>query len=376
MIYFDNNSTTLLSPRAATVMAEMARSIPLNPSSIHSYGRKAKFILEEARQSILNSFSALKNYSLTFTGSGTESNNLVLKNFYSNQIFISAIEHLSVYEQRKYSDNISLVQVDHQGRLDLNHLELMLKNRKSDRCLVSVIYANNATGVLQDFDKIVPLVRQYGAFMHTDFTQAPGKLKFKLDDNDFDFVTVSSHKFFGPIGIGGLFHKKGIHLGPQMVGGGQEKGLRSSTENVIGAVGMATAAAEMNINLEQNIAYISSLRDAMEDRLRKFYPDIKIASQAANRICNTSMILMPGVESRLQLIQFDLRGFAVNSGSACSSGKTMLAHVLSAMNYSNEDASCAIRISLSKHNTLQEVNAFCDIWEDIFSQNTLIKAVM
>jgi cysteine desulfurase len=373
MIYFDHNSTTTLSQNAYIAMGEVMQKMPLNPSSVHSYGRSAKFILEQARRNILASLGATKEYNLLFTSSGTESNNLVLKNFYSDQILISAIEHLSIYEHVKYNQNINVIKVNEQGEVDLDHLESLLKNKNSTRCLVSIIYANNETGVLQDFASIIPLVKKYDAFIHSDFSQVVGKLECNLDDMNLDFITISSHKFGGPPGISALFYKKHLHLTPEMIGGGQEKGLRSGTENVVGAVGMAGALSDLNIDLAEKISYVKTLRDHLESKIKSFYPDVKIASYEASRLCNTSMIIMPNTLSQLQLIQFDLNGFAVSSGSACSSGKIGLSHVLSAMQYSREDADCAIRVSLNKSNTIEEVGSFCSLWEDIFLKHNTTK---
>lgn len=367
MIYFDHNSTTPLSENAKLAMFEVIGLEPINPSSIHSYGRKAKMLLEDGRSKILTNFNAAKKYHLLFTSSGTEANNLVLKNFYQEQIFISSIEHVSVYEHAKYCPNIKIIKVDADGKLDLNNLRELLKGAGKSRVLVSVMYANNETGVLQDVAEIATLAKEYGALTHSDFSQVPGKLQFNLDDLDLDFITISAHKFGGPIGIAGLFYKKSIHLMAQVIGGGQEKGIRSGTENVAGVVGML--AASYNHEVQEYIDHVRPLRDLLEQKIKNIYPAVKIVSQKVARLCNTSMIVMPDVSSQLQIVSFDLKGVAVSSGAACSSGKVGISHVLKALGYTESDSSCALRVSLGRTNTKKEVDFFCQVWQDLFQNN-------
>jgi len=367
MIYFDHNSTTPLSDRAKQAMLEFMNAEPTNASSIHSFGRKAKMVLEDGRKLIAGNMSADKNYNLLFCASGTEANNLVLKNFYQDQIFISNIEHVSVLDHIKYCPSIKTINVDLHGKLDLEHLEDSLKKAGKERILLSVIYANNEPGVLQEMSAITSLAKQYGAFVHSDFSQVPGKLQCNLDETDLDFVTISAHKFGGPIGIAGLLYKKNLHLIPQIIGGGQEKGLRSGTENILGVVGMA--AASYNENIKKDIELIGDLRQYLESKIKAICPQVKIASQKAPRLCNTSMIVMPNIESQLQIVSFDLKGVAVSSGSACSSGKIGYSHVLQALGFSQQDSRCAIRVSLASSNSRDEVDFFCQVWQEIFENN-------
>lgn len=362
MVYLDHNSTTPLSSKAKQAMLGLACQ-PLNPSSIHGQGRNAKFILEEARSSILESFGFNQNYNLLFTSSGTEANNLVMKNFYAAEILISAIEHLSIYAHQKYNPAVKIIKVDRYGLLDLEHLESLLQSA-SPKALISVMYVNNETGVIQNLHDVISIAKNFQALVHSDFSQVPGKINFQhAKGYDLDFITISGHKFGGPLGCAGLFYKKNLQLAPEIIGGGQEKGLRSGTENVFGAVGLAAAAQEI-ADLE-HLAYVKNLRDSLEQNLISYCPDAQIVSKDAARVCNTSMIMMPNVASVAQLVQFDLKGFAVSSGSACSSGKVDTSHVLLAMSYTLEQANNAIRISLSRHNTAYEIDAFCQTWKEI-----------
>jgi cysteine desulfurase len=364
MIYLDHNSTTHLSLRAKEAMLRFTDK-PLNPSSVHSLGRNAKFILEEARSAILRSLNFEKDYNLLFTSSGTEANNLVMKNFYTTEILISAVEHFSIYLHKKYNSAIKVINVDHNGLLDIEHLESLLQNVRPG-ALISVIYVNNETGVIQNLHDVIKVAKNFQALVHSDFSQALGKTNFQSKRYDLDFITVSGHKFGGPHGCAGLLYKKNLQLAPEIIGGGQERGLRSGTENVFAAIGMAEAAKELE-DLE-HLVYVETLRNKLEQNILSHCPDIQIASKNAARACNTSMIMMPNAASQLQLVQFDLRGFAISSGSACSSGKIDTSHVLLAMNYSKKQASNAIRVSLNKHNTYDEIDGFCQTWKEIFDK--------
>ncbi|AVP87448.1 hypothetical protein phytr_5010 [Candidatus Phycorickettsia trachydisci] len=364
MIYLDHNSTTFLNQKVLEALKPYADSLPLNPSSVHQYGREARALFEEARFGVINSLNA-SNYNLVFTSSGTEGNNLVLKNFYQDQIIISAIEHLSVYEHIKYNDNISLIPINDQGLVDLEALEQALKNRKNSRALVSIIYANNETGVIQNLTEIIKIVRDYEALIHSDFSQAVGKMHVNLNNYDLDFVTISGHKFGSMVGIGGLFYKKSHHLIPDMIGGGQEKGMRSGTQNVLGALSMAIALEDAILDLKEE--YIQDLRDTLEQKILDFDPEVQIASNKALRLPNTSMIIMPGCQSQKQIVYFDLNGFAVSAGSACSSGKITSSRVLEAMNY-GVDSACGIRVSLAKTNTMDEIENFAHSWNKLYKR--------
>ena len=368
MIYLDYNSSWPLSHKALSVMSDAANLMPLNPSSTHWFGRGAKYKLEQARESIVASLGAQKNYDLLFTSSGSEANNLVLKNFYQEQIFISAIEHLSIYNHSKYNPQLKVIKVTPDGYIDLQHLQDLLQSSNGQKKLISIIFANNETGVIQDLAPIIDLAKQHEALVHSDFSQVVGKYNCDLDSSDLDFITISSHKFGGPVGIAGLFYKKGLHLVPQVIGGGQEKGLRSGTQNVLSATAMASAMPDQD-QLVSNIAHMEKLRNSLEDRLKSFYPALRIANASSKRLCNTSMIIMPGVASQMQLISFDLKDIAISSGSACSSGKIGPSHVLEACGYSRQDSACAIRVSLGASTTEQEIETFCQVWHEIFLNN-------
>jgi cysteine desulfurase len=224
--------------------------------------------------------------------------------------------------------------------------------------------ANNETGVIQPLQEIISLTKQYGAYTHSDMVQAIGKIDINLKALDLDFITISSHKFGGPIGIGALIYKEKIHLKPLIIGGGQEKGLRSGTENIFAIAGFAKACKYINKMIEGH-KRTEILRDEMETNILNICSDAMIIGQQALRLPNTSLIIMPNVKSQTQLINFDLDSIAVSSGSACSSGKVGVSHVLNAMNIDNDLASCAIRVSMAYDQNKDEAESFIKSWERI-----------
>ncbi|MCF8463155.1 MAG: cysteine desulfurase [Rickettsiaceae bacterium] len=365
IIYLDNNATTSALKEVQEAMIELF-SIPLNASSVHSIGRKAKYYKEQSKIQILNMLGLdSKLYNVVFTSSGTEANNLVMKNFYSQNIIISCTEHPSIYNHIKFSKNITVVNVDSYGMINMAELEQNLQKSSSSKTLVSIMLANNETGIIQPLEEIANLVRNYGAILYSDCCQYPGKLDYALSNLDLDILSISGHKFGAPTGVAALILKKTIHLEPEHIGGGQEYGMRSGTENIPAIVGMGVAADWLIKNNYRN--QIASMRDSLESKLFDCSGGkVEFVGQNQKRLVNTSMILMPKVTSNMQLIKFDLEDFAVSAGSACSSGKIGDFRILKSMGYSEEKAKTAIRVSLSYKNTEEELNSFVAVWEKIF----------
>ncbi|MFN7039177.1 MAG: cysteine desulfurase family protein [Alphaproteobacteria bacterium] len=364
----DNNATTTLRDEVKKAMYELPK-LPYNPSSIHSYGREARKIIEEARVSILSSLGLeddIDNYNVIFTSTGTEANNLVISNFIEDNIYISSIEHSSVYEPASLGTNTVQIPVTEEGILKLEYLEDLI-SKTEGRKLVSVIFANNETGVIQDIRTIAKLVHKYNGFLHIDAVQALGKIKVNLKELDADMVTVSAHKCGGPIGAAALIAKKSVPLTSMMKGGGQEKGFRSGTENVISIYGFGITAIKASQEIEK-FEKIEILRNKMEQAIQYFANDAEIISKDVKRLNNTSMIIMPKVNSQMQIMAFDLAGIAVSAGSACSSGKTNTSHVLRSMGIPNEKADCAIRVSLSPDNTTEEIDYFVNEWKNLYQR--------
>ncbi len=336
-------------------------NLPLNPSSIHSYGRFAREKLENARIKIAKLLDVdTGSHEIIFTSSATEANNLVINSFNDKDVFISESEHLSIYEYKK-NQNITTVKVDENALLNLEDLETKIKSSKP-KSLLSVILANNETGAINDLKAISKIAKQMGVLVHSDCVQAVGKIKYSFAELDIDFASVSSHKIGGPSGTSILIAKKGF-IKPMIIGGGQEKSLRSGTENVLGAVEFAHALEFATNNLGKYAEKVLNLRNSLEKKLGS---KAIIASQNASRLPNTSMLIMPNANSQTQMIIFDTSGFMLSNGSACSSGKIKESHVLKNMGY-GELSNNGIRVSLGINNTEEEILSFCDKWEEVFS---------
>lgn len=357
-IYLDYNATSPVGKKVAEVMAGIMAQ-PLNASSVHNYGREAKKHIEDARRKIAK-IAGVEGAQVIFTGSGTEANNLAIKGFRdANTVEVSTIEHASVIKAAE-DKKPTYIPVDKNGVVRLDALEGILKHT-SGKVLVSVMLANNETGVIQPIKEVVKLVLAHGGFVHTDAVQAFGRIPVDFNDLNVDMMTISAHKIGGPQGIGALIIKKGLHLSPQILGGGQESGYRAGTHNVAAIVGFA-AAAVYNSRLEGG-NYSSHLRDYMEKKLKSIAQDITIFGEDVARIPNTSCIVMPGMKAETQLINFDLEGIAVSAGSACSSGKVEASHVLLAMGVDKEKAATAIRVSVGPETTREEIDRFVEVWK-------------
>ncbi|NRB11065.1 MAG: cysteine desulfurase [Rickettsiaceae bacterium] len=371
MIYLDYNATTIIHPTVKEYMLQFM-DYPANPSSVHSFGRKARKIIEAARMQIalmLGIGNYLKDYNITFTSGGTEANNLILSNFLDGDIFISALEHSSIYNYIQEYKNIKIIKVDRNGLIDLDDLKLQLADSTAEKKLVSVMFANNETGVIQEIKQIADIVHEYGGLIHSDIVQCPGKIPIDLYNLDVDFASISGHKFGGPVGIGALVSKEIHHLKPILIGGMQEKGLRSGTENVVAIAGLGVAAKLVTDELPLRYKKMVKLRDRIEAALLGYYPKIEIASYGVHRLPNTSLIINPGKKAENQLIIFDLHGVALSSGAACSSGKVGTSNTLKYMGYSKEERQSALRISVGENNNEKEIDFFIDTYKKINQSN-------
>ncbi len=371
IIYLDNNATTYVLQEVQEVMCELLK-MPLNASSVHFIGRKAKYFKEQAKMQILDMLSLdSKLYNLVFTSSGTEANNLVMKNFYQHNIIISALEHPSIYNHIKFNNNISVCKVNSKGLIDMAELEMNLQKSQKSKTLVSIMIANNETGLVQPLGEISKLVHNYGAILYSDCCQYPGKCYGDLNSLDLDILSISGHKFGASLGVAALIFKKDVYLEPQHIGGGQEYGLRSGTENIPAITGMGVAANWfMKNDYRTSIAF---LRDMLENKILEYSRgSAEFIGKNSERLVNTSMVIMPNVASNSQLIKFDLEGFAISAGSACSSGKIGDFRILKSMGYPDEKAKNAIRVSLSHNNTLEEVVAFAKSWGKLFSAHNTV----
>ena len=331
-LYLDANATEPMRPEAIAAMAE-AMALPGNPSSVHAEGRAARRILEEAREAIAARLGG-RGRDLVFTSGGTEANALAIRGLAAGRrVLVGATEHPAVLAAA--GPNAGMIPVLADGTLDLAALDAALK--AGGPALVAVMAANNETGVLHPVDAIAALCRAHGALLHLDAVQMPGRLPFALDPADS--LALSAHKLGGPKGVGALLLRPGLDPAPLLTGGGQESGRRGGTEALPAIAGFAAA---VTCPRPEGLA---ALRDAIEQGVRAFAPEVIIAGSAAPRLPNTTNLILPGVAAETQVIALDLAGVAVSAGAACSSGKVRQSHVLAAMGYGAE-AACAIRVSL------------------------------
>ncbi len=372
MIYFDHNATTHIIDEVKLLACNHFEQL-LNPSSIHSFGRNSRKLLEDARKQIAVALGIkLGNgsYKILFASGGTEVNNLVINNFRDGVVLYSAAEHASVREVAETLPESFEIKVNKDGIIDFFSLEELLTLQKGKKILISVAVANNETGIIQPVKKVVEMARKYGALVHTDAVQAVGKIKFDIKDLDVDYVTISGHKIGGFVGVGALVTRDHIKIIPQILGGGQERSERAGTENVIGIISLAKAIEIAISNLDEYSNKMKYLRDILEEEIENISP-YSVISRVCDRIPNTSLIVLRGVSSDRQLIEFDLAGIAVSKGSACSSGKVRDSHLLQVMGYGKEITGSVIRVSLGKENTMDDVKRFIHVWKEIHAKRAI-----
>jgi cysteine desulfurase len=366
-IFFDYNATTPIRESAKQAMLE-AMEKPYNPSSVHSLGREGKALLNKAREEIAKSFGA-EGQTIIFTASGTESNLHALNALNVDRVLVSATEHVSILKPAQ-SLGAELIPVNKDGLID----PVLLHNRLNElgsRTLVSIIYANNETGVIQDIKEIAKVVFENNGFLHVDASQAAGKIPLDFSGCGADLMTISSHKLGGPVGAAALIVKNGLEIKPLFTGGGQEKNLRAGTENLAAIAGFAAASKEAveNINRYQNTT--RKIQNYIEDQLKKINKNSIIFAENGSRLSNTTCFAIPELESETNLISLDLEGICVSSGSACSSGRVSASHVITAMGYDEKLAKCAIRVSTGWQNTIEEAQKFISIMEKIIERKGL-----
>jgi cysteine desulfurase len=347
--YLDYNATTPIRPEVVAAMAG-AMAEPGNPSSVHSHGRRARARIEATRRKLAARLAVAPDR-VVFTSGGTEANHLALLGFDGPRL-VSTIEHPSVLDADPAAPRIP---VTRDGVLDLAALSDLLATHRPR--LVSVMLANNETGVMQPVAEAAALAHAHGALLHCDAVQAFTKLPFTMGSLGADLLTVSAHKLGGPPGVGALIFRDGLDPRPLQRGGGQELRRRAGTENLPGIVGFGAA-----LDLDTDWDRVRTLRDRLEAAVRTARPDTIIAGADAERLPNTSCIITPGLSAETQLMALDLAGVAVSSGSACSSGKVGPSHVLAAMGYAADLARHAIRISLGWSTVEQDVELCCNVW--------------
>lgn len=365
--YLDHNATTPLDKGVVDVMLPYLRQHHGNPSSLHSQGRLARHAIETAREQVA-AWLEVQPTQVIFTSGGTEANNLALSQGIhygvAQSLAVSAIEHASVLEMgerlRAWGAHLEIIPVDAQGRVTTSGFESILAAARPQ--LVSVMYANNETGVIQDVAALADKARECGVIFHTDAVQAAGKMALNFEALGVQMLTVSAHKIYGPKGVGALIVDRGLDVQARQVGGGQEAGRRSGTENVAAIVGFGAAAELAARDWRTRQDKSLELRRYFEQRLA-VHSEIKVFGAEAERLPNTVFFAVPGIDGETLLMEFDRAGIAVSSGSACDSRKIGPSHVLLAMGVSAEVARCSVRVSLGRDNTRADIDALMAVLE-------------
>jgi cysteine desulfurase len=377
-VYFDNNATT---PIASEIRENISVWLEAwgNPSSIHWAGRAPKNILRESHQRLAQGFN-VHPLEIIFTSGGSESNNTILKTIFDVEtqknkkpFFITTtIEHPSVLKTLQHLESLGarleVINISREGDFDWVTFEKLLLEKPS---LVSVMYANNETGLILPIKKITEMAQAAGALVHTDAVQAMGKIPLDLQDLGVDYASFSAHKFYALKGTGILYCRRGSPLKPLILGGAQERFRRGGTENVLGLFAINEMAKNLETVLEKGET-VRQLRDHFEKRLLEI-SGVSVTHKEGHRLANTSSVVIEGTDGETLLMSLDLKGFAVSTGAACSSGNPEPSPVLLAIGLSREEAQSSLRVSLGWQNTLEEVNALVEELKSIVDRLRKIK---
>jgi len=365
--YFDHNATTPVSPEVLETAVECLGQAYGNASSIHHFGQAAKQRLEKARRQVA-ALMGCQERELVFVSGGTEADNLALFGIVRNtrgresrHIITTAIEHPAVLnacaQLQREGVAVSYVRVDAHGVVDPDEIRQALR---PDTVLISVMHANNELGTVQPVAEIAAMAHEAGAYMHADGVQALGKIPVDVDALDVDLYSVSGHKICAPKGIGALYVRRGTRLGAIQFGGHHERERRAGTENVPGAAALGRAAEIAGERLEAEARRLGELRDRLESAILERIPHTGVNGAGAARTPNTTNIYFDGIEGEALVIALDLRGFAVSSGAACSSGAVEPSHVLTAIGLAPDRARASIRFSLGHANTAEQADALVE----------------
>ncbi len=365
--YLDHNATTPVRPEVVEAMLPYLTEKYGNASSVHWFGQEAKNALELSREKIA-SFIGANPEEIFFTGCGTESDNIALNGYLTatsgkkNGLVTTAVEHSAILKTAKKLKKdgipVTFVGVDRYCMVDLDVLRDAVN---MGTALVSVMHANNETGVLQNIEEVSKIAHESGALFHTDAVQSVGKIPINVEEMGIDMLSMSAHKINALKGLGALYIKKGIHINPLTYGGGHERGIRPGTENVAGIVGFAKAFEIASNEIEEKTKILSALRDDMEKRIEEKISKILFNGRGAERLPGTSNISIPHVDGEALLFSMDMEGIAISTGSACTTGEVEPSHVLIAMGIPPNVAQGSIRISMGWGTTEEAVNHVVDV---------------
>jgi cysteine desulfurase len=361
MVYLDNNATTPLDPRVAEKIAWFIREHFGNPSSLYPPGREVKSLMTEAREQIAEALGA-RRPEIIFTSSGTEADNMaifgLLEAWPEKREFItSSLEHPAVLQTARYLEGrgytVHYLPCDQTGIIDLDCLKSVISPQTA---LVSVMLANNEIGTIQPIEEVTEVAHRYGVPVHTDAVQAFGKIEVKVESLGVDLLSLSAHKIYGPKGAGALYIRKGIDLKPVLHGGHQEFGLRPGTENTAGIIGFGEAVKILRERWRQDKDRIEKLSDRLKAGFEKKIRGIKFNGHPEKRVKDTLNYTFPGLAAEAILLALATKEIYVSSGSACSEGSGEISHVLLAIGLSPEEASSALRFSLGRFNTDEDID--------------------
>lgn len=362
IVYLDNNATTRIAPQVYEAMAPYLTELYGNPSSIHSFGTRVGRALEGARTQVAGLLGAGDEVEVLFTSCGSEGDNTAIRGVLDGvpekrHFVTTAVEHPAVLglgqhlEKKGY--RVTWLGVDENGMLDLDELRDSLSD---DTAMVSIMYANNETGVVFPVHEAGEIVKARGIPFHVDAVQVPGKIALDVKNSPIDLLTISAHKFHGPKGVGALYVRRGITLRPFIVGGHQERNRRAGTENVAGIVGMGEAAEFTATDVAVEREHLGGLRDQLQRSLVSSCPGALVNGAKSNRLPNTLNIAFEYLEGESILVLLDEFGICASTGSACTAGSVEPSHVLRAMKVPPQWLQGAVRFSLSRYNTKAEIN--------------------
>ena len=372
MIYLDNAASTKIHEDVLESMMPYLKEQYGNPSSIHRYGRLAQKGIEKARKQIANLINA-NSSEILFTSGGTESNNTALygiaKKNPDSQIITSLIEHDAILEPCKKLEkegfDIIYLPVNNYGQVDPSILK---NNLNENTCLVSIMFGNNEVGTVQPISDFVNVCKERNIIFHTDAVQAAGKIPIDVKELGIDLLSISSHKINGPKGVGALYIRRGISIDPVILGGGQESGLRSGTENVANIVGFGKACELSRINLAENISRMKKLRDHLSNKIIQEIPEVTLNGHPETRLPNNIHLTFLGVNGEDLLIKLDENGIAASTGSACSVQIQKASHVLEAMGFSHEQITGSLRLTIGISNNFEEMDKTVEILKNVVKE--------
>jgi len=361
--YFDHNATTPLSPEVFQAMAPLMTTVFGNASSIHQFGQEARGELDRARRSVASMLGG-KAEEIVFTSGGTEADNMAIFGA-GGHVITTTAEHPAVLQAAAQLPSATFIPVDGNGMVNPQAVRAAIR---PDTKLISVMHVNNELGVVQPIREIARIARDAGVLFHSDGVQAVGKIPVDVKELGVDFYSVSAHKIYGPKGMGALFVRKGADVRPLLYGGPHERKMRAGTENVAGAAGFGRAAEWVIEESAPEAVRQAALRDRLEQGILAQVTGAHVNGSGALRVGNTSNIRFDGIDSEPLLIALDLKGFAVSSGSACSSGATEPSHVLAAIGLTREQARSSVRFSLGRSNTVEQIDALIDAVVQVVSR--------